>query len=225
MTTITRSLPTSTVLTSSTSTTAPKTVTTTAFTSRDEFVSGDAAALRAKVLGLFSSPKNIDFPSPGDLLGAGKSAFEKGKETLGAAKDTVEEGLETLSGGFDGIRESIGDEVLDRALGVNRERIDSLDVGDSLTIGADLEIEARLNGGIGGGVTLTRTADGEYTAKVGADILAGFDLKAFGLSSESAWGAEFTFSSPDWTDMSGGMDKIGYLTYVQFLQDFGRDRS
>jgi hypothetical protein len=35
----------------------------------------------------------------------------------------------------------------------------------------------------------------------------------------------FTFSSPDWTDMSGGMDKIGYLTYVQFLQDFGRDRS
>lgn len=38
----------------------------------------------------------------------------------------------------------------------------------------------------------------------------------------------FTFSNPswiDWTDMSGGENKIGYMTYVQFLLDFGRDRS
>ena len=39
---------------------------------------------------------------------------------------------------------------------------------------------------------------------------------------------KFTFSNPswlDWTDMGGGQNKIGYLTYVQFMLDFGRDRS
>ncbi len=39
---------------------------------------------------------------------------------------------------------------------------------------------------------------------------------------------KFTFSNPsslDWTDMNGGQNKIGYLTYVQFMLDFGRDRS
>lgn len=38
----------------------------------------------------------------------------------------------------------------------------------------------------------------------------------------------YTFSNPswlDWTDMNGGQNKIGYLTYVQFILDFGRDRS
>ena len=35
----------------------------------------------------------------------------------------------------------------------------------------------------------------------------------------------FTFPSPDWTDMSGGQNMIGYLTYVQFMLDFGRERS
>lgn len=35
----------------------------------------------------------------------------------------------------------------------------------------------------------------------------------------------FTFPSPDWTDMGAGQNQIGYLTYTQFMLDFGRDRS
>lgn len=38
----------------------------------------------------------------------------------------------------------------------------------------------------------------------------------------------YTFSNPrwiNWTDMNGGQNKIGHLTYTQFMLDFGRDRS
>ena len=52
------------------------------------------------------------------------------------------------------------------------------------------------------------------------------------VDGDNFWGYnnpnKYTFSNPawiDWTDMSGGQNKIGYLTYVQFILDFGRERS
>ncbi len=52
------------------------------------------------------------------------------------------------------------------------------------------------------------------------------------IDGDNFWGYnnpnKFTFSNPawiDWTDMSGGQNKIGYLTYTQFILDFGNDRS
>jgi len=51
----------------------------------------------------------------------------------------------------------------------------------------------------------------------------------WGYDGDNFWGYNnpnvYTFSNPDWTDMSGGQNKVGYLTYVQFMLDFGRDRS
>lgn len=51
----------------------------------------------------------------------------------------------------------------------------------------------------------------------------------WGYDGDNFWGYNnpnvYTFPSPDWTDLSAGQNKVGYLTYVQFMLDFGRDRS
>lgn len=132
----------------------------------------------------------IDIPSPSDVGGWVEDRFE----------DAVEGGSNIVEGTidrFDDLREQLGDTVLDKALGINADRIAELDEGDELVIGADLSIAAKIEGGIAAGVTLRRTGPDEFTATVNAEVLAGLGIEDTELLGGFGGTAEFTFSSQE----------------------------
>lgn len=187
----------------------------------DEFSTGRGSALRARALSAIGSSPiapaavpaavslkgfgGLDIPSPSDVGGWVKDRFEDGVEAGGTFVDRA---LDR----FNEVRERFGDAVLDEALGINADRIESLSEGDQLVIGGELSIAAEVEGGIAAGVTLVRTGPDEYTATVNAEVLAGLGLADTDLTGGAGGTAEFTFSSKE--EALEGLQALGKLNLL-----------
>ncbi|MBL8957928.1 MAG: hypothetical protein JNK82_44545 [Myxococcaceae bacterium] len=94
------------------------------------------------------------------------------------------------------LREEAADRVLDEVLGIT-ESLESLEAGDTLTIGAGATVSAELHGELSGQLQVTRNDDGTYTVAGGATALGGVGAFDNRIAGGFSGNLEFTFDNLD----------------------------